>query len=77
MESAKPTFGSKYPPPFLHHTTLSRNTQVGFKHTNLPIKLPVPHEPSKKKKFPLNVLVQNLRKEVLKREGNIISMKGF
>ncbi len=32
---------------------------------------------TQQKKFPLNVLVQNLRKEVLKKEGNIISMKGF
>lgn len=37
-------------PLFLHHTTLSRNTQVGFKQTNLPTKFPVPYEPSKKKK---------------------------
>lgn len=54
MESAKPTFGSgRPPPPFLHHTTPSRNTRVGFKRTKLPSKLHVPREPG----FPSNVLV--------------------
>lgn len=42
-------------PFFLHHTTLSGNTQVGFKQSNLPTKLPVPSKPSKKN--PSNVLV--------------------
>lgn len=83
MELAKPTFGSKHPPFFLHHTTLSRNTQVGFKQTNLPTKLPVPHEPSKKKKKRVSFKCPCTKPEeggIKTREkikGNIISMKGF
>lgn len=67
-------------PLFLHHTTLSRNTQVGFKHANLPTKLPVPYEPSKKKvsfKCPCTKPKEGGIKKRVKIKGNMISMKGF
>lgn len=67
MESAKPTFGSNTPPPllFLQHTTLSRNTQVGFKQTNSPTKAaPSLMNPTNRKKK------KNLRKESSQRKEN-------